>query len=127
MPLESSHSSDDPFANFKDFADITAGLDSDFTHLVAVYAKSNSSETKHEPKNILEQLQMIDEEKRNEKEATRSTKPTTTSKPINLMKLSKFKSKLRSAKLKKAPKAKEVPKKLRAVSLDYVDPLVAES
>lgn len=135
LPLESSHSSGDPFASFKDFADITAGIDSDFSHLVAVYAqRSNSTEpeTKHEPKNIFEQLEMIDEEKRNEKEAIDNTKSATTTlklKPINLTKLSKFKSKLRSTKLAKAAKTKQVQKKLSAaMPLDYyVDPLVAES
>lgn len=101
---------DDPFANFKDFADITAGVDTDFSHVVAVYANKNS--TKHEPQNILEQLEMIDQEKY-ETEASESIKSAT---------LSKFKTKLRSTKLEKEYKKFKVPKKP-----DYVDPLEADA
>lgn len=129
LPLESPHYSDDPFANFKDFADITAGIDTDFSHVVAVYANKNSTSIKHEPKNILDQLQLIDEENRNE-ERNRRTE-VSKQKPIKVTKLSKFKSKLLSTKLTKEPKKKkETPKKSSTSatsSLDYIDPLVAES
>jgi hypothetical protein len=111
QPLERPQQSrDDPFANFKDFADITAGVDTDFSHTVLVYANKNS--TKHEPNNILEQLEMIDQEKY-ETEASESIKSSAT--------LSNFKTKLRSTKLKKEYKKYKVPK------TDYVDPLEADS
>lgn len=121
LPLESSPNPDDPFADFKDFADITAGIDSDFSHHEAVYATTNGTKVKHEPRNILEQLQMIDEEKRERAEVA-------TSKPIKDTKLSKFKLKLLGAKITKAPKTKEAKlKKISPSSSDYIDPLEAES
>ncbi len=104
---------DDPFANFKDFADLTGGIDAvDFSHLVVVYANKNSS--KHEPRNILDQLHLIDDETEVE-----------TSEPIKTKALSKFKQKLRSTKLQKEYKKFKVPKTVTPV--DYVDPLVADS
>lgn len=118
LPLESVQNSDDPFADFKDFADITAGIDSDFSNHQAVYATANGTKVKHEPRNILEQLQMIDEEKRERAEV--ATLPT-----IKDTKLSKFKLKLSRTKIAKAPKTKEA--KLKKISADYVDPLEAES
>lgn len=121
LPLESSPNPDDPFADFKDFADITAGIDFDFSHHEAVYATTNGTKVKHEPRNILEQLQMIDEENRERAEVS-------TSKPIKVTKLSKFKRKLQSAKITKAPKTKETKlKKISTSSSDYIDPLEAES
>lgn len=125
LPLESSHYSDDPFSDFKDFADITAGIDSDFSHLVPVYAKNDSALKVHEPNNILEQLQMIDEEKANEQAGNQRAEATR----LKPAKLSKFKSKLLSLKHTKEPKMKkEVPKKISAsASTDYIDPLVADS
>lgn len=127
LPLESPHYSDDPFANFKDFADITASIDADFSHVVAVYAKKNSTAVKHEPNNILEQLQLIDEEKRSE-EAKIKRAEVSTAEPIKVTKLSKFKTKLLSTKEPKQKK-KETPKKKSAASssVDYIDPLLAES
>jgi hypothetical protein len=117
LPLEQpKHHSDDPFANFKDFADITAGIDSDFSHYIVVYAKKNS--TKHEPRNILEQLEMLDRQK--EAEVSTSELPIKITK-----KMSKIKMKLRSTKLeKKYVKKKDVKK---SQNVDYVDPLVADS
>lgn len=126
LPLESPHYSDDPFANFKDFADITAGIDADFSHVVAVYAKKNSTKVKHEPNNILEQLQLIDEEKRSE-EAKNKRAEVSTAKPIKVTKLSKFKTKLLSTKLSKEPKKKTLKKKSSSSTVDYIDPLLAES
>lgn len=114
LPLEQHP--DDPFANFKDFADITAGVDTDFSHLVVLYANKNS--TKHEPQNILEQLELIDQQR--EKDETEAK----ASEPIKSATLSKFKTKLRSTKLEKEYKKFKVPK---TSSVDYVDPLVADS
>lgn len=106
LPLESSDHSEDPFANFKDFADI-AGLDTDFSQMIVTYKK------KHEPKNIFEQLQLIDDEKSKEKDSTVM--------PIIInQKLSKTKAKMMmSLKHLKEPKKNEFTK--------IIDPLVAES
>lgn len=116
LALERPHQRpDDPFENFKDFADLTAGVDTDFSHLSIVYV--NKSSTKHEPRNILEQLELIDQQKKDETEAKNSA-------PIKSgATLSKFKTKLRSTKLQKEYKKFKVPKS------DYVDsdPLVADS
>lgn len=122
LPLESSQDSDDPFADFKDFADITAGIDTDFSHNKAVYVNTNGTKLKHEPRNILEQLQMIDEEKQERAEVS-------TAQPITDTKLSKFKCKLFSAKFTKEPKIKaKKPEKIStSSSADYLDPLKAES
>lgn len=121
LPLEASHYSDDPFAHFKDFADITAGIDSDFSHINVVYANKNSTSVRHEPKNILEQLQMIDEEKRNEELANQRAEAL----PSKPTKLSKFKSKLLITKLTRVPSKFAYPKK--ESPSDLIDPLVAES
>lgn len=131
LPLEQSHHSHDPFASFKDFADITAGVDSDFTNLVVIYANKNS--TKHEPRNILEQLQLLDDQQR---ESENHETEVSTSVPIKNMKLSKFKTKLLGTKPpKELYKKVHAPKKLNkgketsssSSSMDYVDPLVADS
>lgn len=108
LPLESSHYLEDPFANFKDFADI-AGLDTDFTQMVETYKE------KHEPKNIFEQLQQIDEEK-SEKQAHLVD---STIIPTNNRKQSKSKTKLSILKKMKEPMKREFIKN--------IDPLVAES
>lgn len=121
LPLSSAPNSDDPFADFKDFADLTAGIDSDFSHHEAVYATTNGTKVKHEPRNILEQLQMIDEEKQEQAEVAAS-------KPIKDTKMSKFKLKLLSSKITKSPKTKEKKlKKISSSTSDYLDPLEAES
>jgi hypothetical protein len=123
LPQTQPQTSDENrFANFKDFADITAGIDTDFSHLVAVYALKNNSITRHEPKNILEQLQMIDDEQAD----------VLTEKQTKRTKLSKVKTKLLSTKLVKERKANEaisknIFKNLKASSLENTDPLIAES
>jgi hypothetical protein len=149
VPIEKrkgQHYSDDPFADFKDFADITAGVDSDFSHLVVVYANQNSTAEKHEPRNILEILNASSNDDdlqqprqpQNENHETEvfletsSTTTTTTNAPIKSTKLSKFKSKLRSTKLqRKENKKMQISQKKRASSssllVDYVDALVADS
>lgn len=115
LPLERpKQNPEDPFANFKDFADITAGVDTDFSHHVVVYANKDTS--KHEPRNILEQLELIDQQNDEQTEVEPSE-------PIKSATLSKFKTKLRSTKLQKEYKKFKVPKS----SADYVDPLVADS
>ena len=122
LPLKSSN---DPFANFKDFAELTAGVDTDFSHLIAVYTKPNSSKAKYEPKNILEQLQLIDEEQRkeqrNEKISNQDTKASK-SKSLN-----RYKAKLMSTVLSKELRKKEMPRKKSNPLMDYIDPLEAAS
>ncbi|XP_058808643.1 uncharacterized protein LOC131674138 isoform X2 [Phymastichus coffea] len=56
----------DFFANFRDFADITAPPKSSFSHLSVVYAAKNGSSTgtraPDQPRNIFETLRMLEEE-----------------------------------------------------------------
>ena len=112
----------DPFSNFRDFADINSGSDPAYSHFVVVYANKNSTSSHPNPKNIFEQLQLLDQEDEEKKEAILeepvekfSKKPT---------KLSKFKTKLAKTKFEKKYQKKLSPKE----SLDqYSDPLLAES
>lgn len=53
----------DFFANFRDFADITAPPKSSFSHLSIVYANKNGTRGRiTEPRNIIETLRMLEEE-----------------------------------------------------------------
>lgn len=53
----------DFFANFRDFADITAPPKSSFSHLSIVYANKNGTRGRiTEPRNIIETLKMLEEE-----------------------------------------------------------------
>ncbi|KZC11453.1 hypothetical protein WN55_02627, partial [Dufourea novaeangliae] len=68
----------DFFANFRDFADITAPPKSSFSHLSVVYANKNGSTTGRitEPRNIIETLRMLEEEgQANSDEATTTEVP----------------------------------------------------
>ncbi|XP_072760171.1 uncharacterized protein [Anoplolepis gracilipes] len=68
----------DFFANFRDFADITAPPKSSFSHLSVVYANKNDSSTGRitEPRNIIETLRMLEEEERlNTEEMTTTEAP----------------------------------------------------
>ena len=123
---------EDPFEHFKDFADINAGNDPAFSHFIVVYANKNSTKphpSHPSPKNIFEQLQLLDLEKEKEK----SQQPPEASeneieKEISdkkLMKLSKYKSKLAKTKVVKKYKKKLGPKVDQ--SPDYTDPLLALS
>lgn len=125
LPLESPQR--DPFANFRDFADITGDHhETDFSQKVFVFSdKVDYADIeklkKHEPNNILEELQMIDAEKKKENDE---------------MKLSKFKTKLFSTIKKSELKTKM---KSRQPTNDWpisssssstsstVDPLMADS
>ncbi|KAG5682886.1 hypothetical protein PVAND_012204 [Polypedilum vanderplanki] len=118
------HIPEDPFENFKDFADMNAGSDSPaFSHFVVIYANKNSTKPHPHPspKNIFEQLQLLDQEKERdsvvEDEAIDEKK---------LMKLSKYKTKLSKTKVVKKYKKKLGPKYEQA-SPDYTDPLLATS
>lgn len=101
----------DFFANFRDFADITAPPKSSFSHLSVVYANKNGSATGRvtEPRNIIETLKMLEEEETNA-EAT----PETPQK-----KLSKGKRKLMKMKQYEEDKARR--------SRMSVEPLLALS
>lgn len=99
---------EEQFANFRDFAEINTPADSAFSQFVVVYANKNStSETHHSnPKNIFEQLELLDREKAQEEKKNR---------------ISKAKAKLASTKLEKKYKKKAGPK-----DLEY-EPLLALS
>lgn len=100
---------EDQFANFRDFADINTPNEPAFSHYVVVYTNRNGTATtvveqeeqqeqKYEPKNILDQLRLLDEEK-----------ATTTEKSTK----SKSKAKLKRTKLTRTHKKHPQPKELR--------------
>ncbi|XP_055681189.1 uncharacterized protein LOC129788829 isoform X2 [Lutzomyia longipalpis] len=96
---------EEQFANFRDFADINSPSDSAYSQFVVVYANKNSTEAHPNPKNIFEQLELLDkaEEKKNKG-------------------LSKHKAKLAATKLEKKYKKKLSPKEA-----DLLEPLLALS
>ena len=110
---------DDPFSNFRDFADINTGSDPAYSHFVVVYANKNTTSSHPNPKNIFEQLQLLDQEDSSQKEEEQEQKYSK-----KYTKLSKFKTKLAKTKFEKKYQKKLSPKE----SLDqYSDPLLAES
>jgi hypothetical protein len=128
---------EDPFEHFKDFADINTGGDAAFSHFMVIYANKNSTKphpSHPSPKNIFEQLQLLDIEKQQEQNTAIPVIATTEAeseekeeKPDKkLMKLSKFKSKLSKMKVVKKYKKKLGPK-IDYSSPDYADPLLAMS
>lgn len=129
---------EDPFEHFKDFADINAGSDAAFSHFMVIYANKNATKphpSHPSPKNIFEQLQLLDLEKQQEQntaipvmfddpnvdEKEEEEKPDK-----KLMKLSKYKMKLSKTKIVKKYKKKLGPK-VDYLSPDYTDPLLATS
>lgn len=90
----SSQYGDEQFANFRDFADINTPNDPAYSQFVVVYANKNSTEAHPNPKNIFEQLQLLDKEVVDEQRAQKKSP------------LSKFKKKLASTKLEKKYKKK---------------------
>lgn len=96
---------EEQFANFRDFADINSPSDSAYSQFVVVYANKNSTEAHPNPKNIFEQLELLDkaEEKKNKG-------------------LSKHKAKLAATKLEKKYRKKLSPKEA-----DLLEPLLALS
>lgn len=104
----------DFFANFRDFADITAPPKSSFSHLSVVYANKNGSHTERvhdQPRNIFETLRMLEEEEFNA--------ATTTTTEVPLKKLSQGKRKLIKMKKYQEDKARK--------SRMTVEPLLALS
>lgn len=130
---------EDPFANFKDFADINAGSDPAFSHFIVIYANKNATKphpSHPSPKNIFEQLQLLDQEKEEEKQKEQQRVDQQIETDVEdvkekekedkkLMKLSKFKTKLSKTKVVKKYKKKLGPKV--DPSPDYTDPLLATS
>lgn len=95
---------EDQFANFRDFADINTPNDAAFSHFVVVYKNRNGTtvdspatsqeKVKYEPRNILDQLRLLDEESERSTQAPKS----------------KFKRKLKRTKLTKKYTKVEFPK-----------------
>lgn len=120
---------EDPFEHFTDFADINTGNDGAFSHYSVIYANKNSSKphkpSHPSPKNIFEQLQLLDLEKEEEKKKNESvTEKTEPVEEKKLTKLSKFKTKLAKEKVVKKYKKYLGPK---TIDTDYIDPLIATS
>lgn len=121
---------DEQFSNFRDFADINTPTDPAYSHFVVVYANKNDSQhaidnngasesfgtlLHSNPKNIFEQLQILDREKLTS--VPNDVKPTVYKKGS----VGKFKNKLAATKLQKRYKKKNSPKET-----DY-EPLLALS
>ncbi|XP_046867124.1 uncharacterized protein LOC6649080 [Drosophila willistoni] len=102
---------EEQFANFRDFADINTPADSAFSQFVVVYAPKNATKppsindqrSHPHPKNIFEQLELLDREKALE-EAAMKKQP---------QQPSKIKTKLNRTKLHKNYKKKVNPKDSR--------------
>lgn len=106
-PFTKNYYPEEQFANFRDFADINTPTDPAYSQFVVVYANKNSTSSTHQnPKNIFEQLQLIDGESEQKKNT-----------------ISKFKKKLAKTKLEKKYKKKLGPKENNG---DY-EPLLALS
>lgn len=125
---------EDPFEHFKDFADINTGSDGSFSHFVVIYENKNATKphpSHPSPKNIFEQLQLLDLEKTQEQNTAipvivSSVEEKEEKPDKKLMKLSKYKSKLAKTKIVKKYKKKLGPK-VDYFSPDYTDPLIATS
>ncbi|XP_050742657.1 uncharacterized protein LOC108023774 isoform X2 [Drosophila biarmipes] len=105
---------EEQFANFRDFADINTPADSAFSQFVVVYAAKNATapHSHPHPKNIFEQLELLDREK--ELERAKSQPKSS----------SKNKSKLAKTKLQKKYRKKAGPKVQDPLE---VEPLLALS
>ncbi|XP_012281362.1 uncharacterized protein LOC105700262 [Orussus abietinus] len=80
----------DFFANFRDFADITAPPKSSFSHLSVVYANKNGTAGRiGEPRNIIETLRMLEEEEAETTEVEAPRKKLSNGKR-KLMKIKKY-------------------------------------
>ncbi|XP_069677806.1 uncharacterized protein [Periplaneta americana] len=135
-PRPQHHRGSDFFANFRDFADINTPTKSSFSEYVVVYVNKNAS--RHDdggeapvitkPKNIIEQLTMLDNDDRETPEDTTVIPPTeqetkAEKKPSsNKLKLALYQDKFSKQKLKKV-KTSSPP----SVSKDLYEPLLALS
>lgn len=102
---------EEQFSNFRDFADINTPTDPAYSQFVVVYANKNSTGEHLNPKNIIEQLQLLDKEVTNEQKEEKKNS------------ISKFKKKLANTKLEKKYKKKIGAKDNNA----DVEPLLALS
>lgn len=82
---------EEQFSNFRDFADINTPTDPAYSQFVVVYANKNSTSSHPNPKNIIEQLQLLDKEVTDEQRKDKK----------NSIGKSKFKQKLANTKLEK--------------------------
>lgn len=73
---------EEQFAHFRDFADINTPVDTAFSHFVVVYQAKNSTKpnTHPHPKNIFEQLELLDKEKAAEEKKLKKSKHPSKSK-----------------------------------------------
>ncbi|KAH8289213.1 hypothetical protein KR054_001926, partial [Drosophila jambulina] len=115
---------EEQFANFRDFADINTPADSAFSQFVVVYAAKNATalSSHPHPKNIFEQLELLDREKELEEEATKAkarSKVAASGKGS-----SKAKAKLAKTKLQKMYRKKAAGPKVQEAELE---PLLALS
>lgn len=106
---------EEQFSNFRDFADINTPTDPSqaYSQFVVVYANKNSTSSHPNPKNIIEQLQLLDKEGSDDQ---RKDKKNSISK-------SKFKQKLANTKLEKKYKKRIGTKENNA----ELEPLLALS
>lgn len=83
----------DFFANFRDFADITAPPKSSFSHLSVVYANKNGTTAGRitEPRNIIETLKMLEQEEQTSSEIIATTEVPRTKQSKGKRKLMKMK------------------------------------
>ncbi|KAJ8688079.1 hypothetical protein QAD02_023874 [Eretmocerus hayati] len=87
----------DFFANFRDFADITAPPKSSFSHLSVVYAAKNGpANTEQQPRNIIETLKMLEQQQQadNEKGIDEEDSDISTTSEMPQKKVSQGKRKL---------------------------------
>lgn len=104
----------DIFANFRDFADITAPARSSFSHLSVVYANKNGDPTtvrthQQQPRNIFETLRMLEEQEgQDQEDLEQSITTTTTEEAVPKKKLSKSKRKLMKFKKYQEEKARKL-------------------
>lgn len=117
-PLPSFRQGGDFFANFKDFADISTPTKSSYSEFYVVYvnpnstASSNSRPSGSAPKNIFEQLQILDDAEAND---------------VPEKKVSKAKLKLDKYKIHHQSKETNKKQKLFTSPKDFYEPLLALS
>ncbi|XP_005180150.1 uncharacterized protein LOC101891222 [Musca domestica] len=95
---------EEQFAHFRDFADINVPVDTAFSHFVVVYQAKNSTKPSNHPhpKNIFEQLELLDKEKAAEEKKLKKSKHSSKSKTKLV------KTKLQQKKYKKKSVHKEL-------------------
>ncbi|XP_075156069.1 uncharacterized protein LOC142229400 [Haematobia irritans] len=95
---------EEQFAHFRDFADINVPVDTAFSHFVVVYQAKNSTKPSNHPhpKNIFEQLELLDKEKAAEEKKLKKSKHSSKSKTKLV------KTKLQQKKYKKKSSQKEI-------------------